>query len=137
MFVRGKCACTKTAGSRWLPGLKILRRYQPAWLKDDLVAGIVLATMLVPVGIAYAEASGVPGIYGLYATIIPLIIYAAVRPEPYPRARSGFFIGGDHPGHRAATCRAAIRRARWRWPAPWRSSPASSAFSRVSRGSAS
>ena len=57
---------------RWLPGLLTLRRYQASWLRHDIVAGIVLATMLVPVGIAYAEASGVPGIYGLYATIVPL-----------------------------------------------------------------
>ncbi|MBL8907794.1 MAG: sulfate permease [Rhizobiales bacterium] len=66
---------------RWLPGLEMLRRYRPAWLKDDIIAGIVLATMLVPVGIAYAEASGVPGIYGLYATIIPLIVYALFGPS--------------------------------------------------------
>ncbi len=52
-----------------------------AWLKDDVVAGVVLTTMLVPVGIAYAEASGVPGIYGLYATIIPLIAYAIFGPS--------------------------------------------------------
>ena len=37
--------------------------------------------MLVPVGIAYAEASGVPGIYGLYATIIPLLAYALFGPS--------------------------------------------------------
>ncbi|MBL8895407.1 MAG: sodium-independent anion transporter, partial [Rhizobiales bacterium] len=66
---------------RWLPGVEILRRYRMAWLKDDVVAGIVLTTMLVPVGIAYAEASGVPGIYGLYATIIPLIVYALFGPS--------------------------------------------------------
>jgi len=66
---------------RWLPGLSVLRQYKPAWLRQDLVAGVVLATMLVPVGIAYAEASGVPGIYGLYATIIPLIVYALLGPS--------------------------------------------------------
>ena len=46
-----------------------------------MVAGIVLATMLVPVGIAYASASGLPGIYGLYATIIPLLAYAVFGPS--------------------------------------------------------
>ena len=45
------------------------------------VAGLVLATMLVPVGIAYAVASGVPGIYGLYATIVPLLVYALFGPS--------------------------------------------------------
>jgi MFS superfamily sulfate permease-like transporter len=47
----------------------------------DIAAGVVLATMLVPVGIAYAVASGVPGIYGLYATIVPLIAYALFGPS--------------------------------------------------------
>jgi high affinity sulfate transporter 1 len=45
------------------------------------MAGLVLATMLVPVGIAYALASGVPGIYGLYATIVPLLAYALFGPS--------------------------------------------------------
>jgi len=47
----------------------------------DIAAGFVLATMLVPVGIAYAVASGVPGIYGLYATIVPLLAYALFGPS--------------------------------------------------------
>lgn len=66
---------------RWLPGFATLRDYQARWLPKDLAAGLVLTTMLVPVGIAYAEASGVPGIYGLYATIIPLLAYALFGPS--------------------------------------------------------
>jgi high affinity sulfate transporter 1 len=66
---------------RWFPGLSTLRHYRAAWLHHDIIAGLVLATMLVPVGIAYAVASGVPGIYGLYATIVPLLAYAAVGPS--------------------------------------------------------
>jgi len=65
----------------WFPGLQTLRSYDPAWLRSDIVAGIVLSTMLVPVGIAYAVASGVPAIYGLYATIVPLLVYALVGPS--------------------------------------------------------
>ncbi len=66
---------------RWMPGLQTLRHYEAAWLRHDFVAGLVLTTMLVPVGIAYAVASGVPGIYGLYATIIPLLAYALFGPS--------------------------------------------------------
>ena len=66
---------------RWLPGVQMLARYEPAWLAHDLMAGLVLTTMLVPVGIAYAVASGVPGIYGLYATIVPLLAYALFGPS--------------------------------------------------------
>src|SRR5262245_53807635 len=65
----------------WLPGLNTLRRYEAAWLPHDIFAGFVLATMLVPVGIAYAAASGLPGIHGLYATIVPLLIYALFGPS--------------------------------------------------------
>src|SRR6187200_3158651 len=68
--------------AEWLlPGLRTLLRYEAAWLRHDLVAGLVLATMLVPVGIAYAVASGVPGIYGLYAPIVPLLAYALFGPS--------------------------------------------------------
>ena len=70
------------AGSlRWLPGLNILRQYEASWLPHDVVAGLVLTSMLVPVGIAYAVASGLPGINGLYATIIPLLAYALFGPS--------------------------------------------------------
>src|SRR6478735_4781168 len=66
---------------KWLPGLETVRRYEAAWLPHDIFAGLVLATMLVPVGIAYATASGLPGIYGLYATIVPLLVYALFGPS--------------------------------------------------------
>jgi MFS superfamily sulfate permease-like transporter len=66
---------------KWLPGLETLRGYEAAWLPHDIFAGLVLATMLVPVGIAYATASGLPGIYGLYATIVPLLAYALFGPS--------------------------------------------------------
>src|SRR5215813_5469371 len=72
---------TEQGWMRWLPGLATLRRYELAWLRHDIVAGIVLITMLVPVGIAYAVASGVPGVYGLYATIVPLLAYAIFGPS--------------------------------------------------------
>jgi MFS superfamily sulfate permease-like transporter len=78
---RPQKAPDQTGVMRWLPGLYTLRHYDPAWLRNDIVAGLVLTTMLVPVGIAYAVASGVPGIYGLYATIIPLLAYALFGPS--------------------------------------------------------
>jgi high affinity sulfate transporter 1 len=71
----------RTGWMRWVPGLHTLRQYEPSWLRHDIVAGLVMTTMLVPVGIAYAEASGLPGINGLYATIVPLIAYAVFGPS--------------------------------------------------------
>ena len=67
--------------TRWLPGLATLHEYKWGWLPNDIVAGLVLTTMLVPVGIAYAVASGLPGINGLYATIVPLLAYALFGPS--------------------------------------------------------
>src|SRR5262245_3914840 len=66
---------------RWLPGQYTLRHYQPRWLVSDLAAGLVLTAMLVPVGMAYAAASGLPAILGLYATIVPLLAYALFGPS--------------------------------------------------------
>ena len=71
----------RTGWMRWIPGLNTLHRYKLSWLRNDLVAGLVMTTMLVPVGIAYAEASGLPGINGLYATIVPLLAYALFGPS--------------------------------------------------------
>ena len=72
---------SRTSWISWLPGLDTLRHYELSWLRHDIVAGLVVTTMLVPVGIAYAEAAGVPGINGLYATIVPLLAYALFGPS--------------------------------------------------------
>ena len=80
-LLRPQRANDRPSLTRWLPGLHVLQHYNRAWLQHDIVAGLVLTTMLVPVGIAYAAASGLPGIYGLYATIIPLLVYALVGPS--------------------------------------------------------
>jgi high affinity sulfate transporter 1 len=66
---------------KWLPGVRTLRRYRRSWLGRDVVAGIVLTAVLVPAGMGYAEAAGLPAIYGLYATIVPLAAYAVVGPS--------------------------------------------------------
>src|SRR6478672_10099442 len=80
-IARHAMQANQTGWKRWLPGLNTLRQYESPWLRQDLVAGLVMTTMLVPVGIAYAEASGVPGINGLYATIVPLLAYALFGPS--------------------------------------------------------
>ena len=67
--------------ARWLPGLQVLTRYESAWLRHDVVAGLALTAVLVPVGVAYAVASGVPPICGLYATVFGLLAYAVFGPS--------------------------------------------------------
>ena len=80
-IARPSKAIDQSGSSRWLPGLRTLREYPMAWLRHDIVAGLVLTTMLVPVGIAYAVASGLPGIHGLYASIAALLAYALFGPS--------------------------------------------------------
>ena len=80
-IARPSRASAQRGWTRWLPGLQTLRHYPAAWLRHDIAAGLVLTTMLVPVGIAYAVASGVPGIYGLYATMVPMLAYALFGPS--------------------------------------------------------
>ena len=80
-ILRPRTAADQAGWIRWLPGLHTLRHYEIAWLRHDVVAGLVLTTVLVPVGIAYAVASGLPGICGLYATIVPLLAYAMFGPS--------------------------------------------------------
>ena len=66
---------------RWLPGLALLAHYNRSLFSQDLVAGLALTALLAPVGMGYAEAAGLPAIYGLYATIIPLLAYAIFGPS--------------------------------------------------------
>ncbi|TFD50138.1 STAS domain-containing protein [Cryobacterium sp. Hh11] len=64
-----------------VPGLNTALHYQRAWLMPDLRAGIVLSFLLIPAGMGYAEASGLPAHTGLYATIVPLLVYAVFGPS--------------------------------------------------------
>ena len=66
---------------RWFPGARMLTSYRISWLRRDVVAGIVLTTLLVPQGMAYAELAGLPPITGLYTTVLCLIGYAVFGPS--------------------------------------------------------
>ncbi len=66
---------------RWVPGVRAAREYERQWVRFDLVAGVVLATILVPQGMAYAELAGLPAVTGLYTTIGCLVAYAIFGPS--------------------------------------------------------
>ncbi len=66
----------------WVPGVRVIRTYDRTWLTRDLIAGLVLVTLLVPQGMAYAELAGLPAITGLYTTVVCLVAYALVGPSP-------------------------------------------------------
>jgi high affinity sulfate transporter 1 len=64
-----------------VPAVRALATYRVSWLRRDVVAGIVLTTLLVPQGMAYAELAGLPAITGLYTTILCLVGYAVFGPS--------------------------------------------------------
>ena len=64
-----------------LPGIVTARAYRREWLRPDITAGLVLTALLIPAGMGYAEAAGLPAYAGLYATIVPLLAYALVGPS--------------------------------------------------------
>ncbi len=58
------------------PFLSWLRTYKWPYLPSDLMAGITVAIVLIPQGLAYALIAGLPAVYGLYASLVPLIVYS-------------------------------------------------------------
>jgi len=64
-----------------VPGLRMISSYEIGWLPHDVVAGLVLTTLLVPQGMAYAELAGLPAITGLYTSILCLLGYALIGPS--------------------------------------------------------
>jgi high affinity sulfate transporter 1 len=65
----------------WLPGVQTVRTYERGWLRSDVIAGLVLAAILVPQGMAYAELAGLPPVTGLYTTVACLVGYALLGPS--------------------------------------------------------
>ncbi len=61
---------------RYLPVLEWLPHYKKEYFKGDLVAGITVGILLIPQGMAYALIAGLPPVYGLYAALIPQMVYA-------------------------------------------------------------
>src|SRR3954464_8940953 len=66
---------------RFIPGVDSVRSYRREWLSHDLIAGLVLSSLLVPQGMAYAELAGLPAITGLYTSVLCLLAYAAFGPS--------------------------------------------------------
>jgi SulP family sulfate permease len=71
-------AVRPTWSATWLPGLGVLREYDRAWLRGDLLGGVTVAAYLVPQVMAYAAVAGLPPVTGLWASVGPLAVYALV-----------------------------------------------------------
>lgn len=68
--------------ARYFPGVQRLRRYKPAWLRGDIVAGITVAAYLIPQVMAYATLAGLPPVAGLSAAMAALAVYAVFGSSP-------------------------------------------------------
>jgi len=64
-----------------VPAIGQVRNYRREWLGKDIAAGLVITGLLAPAGMAYASAAGLPPVTGLYATIVPLLVYAIFGPS--------------------------------------------------------
>ena len=64
-----------------VPAIAQARSYRREWLSKDVFAGVVLTGLLAPAGMAYAAAAGLPPVTGLFATIVPLVVYALFGPS--------------------------------------------------------
>ncbi|MFG1496318.1 solute carrier family 26 protein [Saccharospirillum sp. HFRX-1] len=60
----------------YIPALEWIPNYQRSWLRGDVIAGITTATLLVPQAMSYALLGGLPPYIGLYASVLPMIVYA-------------------------------------------------------------
>jgi high affinity sulfate transporter 1 len=67
--------------ARNVPGIRLLATYERAWLRNDILAGLVLISLLVPQGMAYSQLAGLPPVNGLYTTAACLVGYALVGPS--------------------------------------------------------
>lgn len=61
---------------KFFPILSWLPNYKKVWFNKDLAAGLTVGVMLIPQGMAYAMIAGLPPVYGLYAAMLPQVIYA-------------------------------------------------------------
>jgi SulP family sulfate permease len=61
---------------KYVPLISWITTYQRAWLRDDLVSGVVVGAIMVPVAMAYAQMAGVPPQQGLYSAILGMAVYA-------------------------------------------------------------
>ncbi|VCX93765.1 putative sulfate transporter [Pseudomonas aeruginosa] len=64
--------------AHWVPGLDSLLHYRRAWFRPDVQAGLSVAAIQIPTAIAYAQIAGFPPQVGLYACILPMLIYALI-----------------------------------------------------------
>ena len=66
-----------------------LKGYRPSWLVKDIQAGLIIAAVSIPISMGYAEVAGLPAVYGLYGSLLPILCFALFSTSPLD-SRSGF-----------------------------------------------
>src|SRR5262245_30812732 len=61
--------------AKWFSGIEVIRTYKREWFARDFVAGLSIAAVALPIGIAYAQLAGFPPVVGIYSCILPLVAY--------------------------------------------------------------
>ena len=60
----------------WIPGLRLVRTYRREWFPSDVIAGVSVVAVALPVAMAYARVAGFQPVVGIYSSILPLVAYA-------------------------------------------------------------
>lgn len=76
--------------------------YQRKWLGQDVLSGVVIAAVSIPISMGYAQIAGLPAVYGLYGSLLPVILFALLSTSPQfifgvdaaPAAMIGGVLGG-------------------------------------------
>ena len=76
--------------------------YQWKWLGQDVLSGVVIAAVSIPISMGYAQIAGLPAVYGLYGSLLPVILFALLSTSPQfifgvdaaPAAMIGGVLGG-------------------------------------------
>lgn len=66
-----------------------LKGYRPSWLVKDIQAGLIIAAVSIPISMGYAEVAGLPAVYGLYGSLLPILCFALFSTSPQ------FILGVD------------------------------------------
>lgn len=92
--------------------LSTLRNYDKNYLKQDIFSGIIIAAVSIPISMGYAQISGLPAVYGLYGSVLPILLFAifstsrqfifGVDAAPAALAGSALLTLGITPGSREA-----------------------------------
>lgn len=92
--------------------LSTLRNYDKKYLKQDIFSGIIIAAVSIPISMGYAQISGLPAVYGLYGSVLPILLFAifstsrqfifGVDAAPAALAGSALLTLGITPGSREA-----------------------------------